>query len=167
MLTNICSQLQINDLQISKKKKCCTMEMLINDSQISQEKMVTPQKHSLTTHKWAKKKSLHNGCVRSQLTNQLRNIMFELCRCSHVQHSLMMLQGMQFLNGEENKMKSTKYWKCKHCNGDCHVNSFLKGHFRHCFWTPIGHAPIINLGQKWQRTCKNISWNQWGEATCT
>jgi hypothetical protein len=24
--------------------------------------------------------------------------MFELCRCSHVQHSLMMLQGMKLLN---------------------------------------------------------------------
>ncbi len=74
------------------------MEMLTNDSQISQEKVVTPQKRSLVTHKSAKKKSLHNGCVCSQLTNQLRNIMFELCRCSHVQHSLMMLQGMKLLN---------------------------------------------------------------------
>ncbi len=47
------------------------------------------------------------------------------------------------------------------------ITSFLKGHFKHCCCTPIVHAPTINLGRKWQRTCKNISWNQWGEATST
>jgi len=35
------------------------------------------------------KKSLHHGRVGSQLTIQLKNIKFELCKCSHVQHSLL------------------------------------------------------------------------------
>lgn len=59
------------------------MQVLTNNSQISQEKMVTPQKHSLRlTNQPRKKKFAPWMCLLT--THKL--VHFELCKWSHVRH---------------------------------------------------------------------------------